>query len=104
VLLARIMTPRAADPWERCGRRSAELRRLAVTARLRAAPDLAAALAPAKIQAREAGDTKTMLACLDTAALAAAVGELPRQAEAPNDFLARLLPPDDLTFWLADRF
>ena len=75
-----------------------------MTARLRAAPDLAAALAPAKIQPRDAGDTKTMLSCLDAAALAAHVGEHPRPGEAPNDFLARLLPPEDLTFWLADRF
>ena len=104
VLLAHIMTPRDGDPWERSGRPTAELRRLAVTARLRAAPDLAAALAPAKIQPREAGDTQTMLSCLDAAALAAHVGEHPRPGEAPNDFLARLLPPEDLTFWLADRF
>jgi hypothetical protein len=45
-----------------------------------------------------------MLACLDAAALAAHAGERPRAGEAPNDFLARLLPPADLTFWLADRF
>jgi predicted N-acetyltransferase YhbS len=104
LLIAGIMTPRAGDPWERSGRPSAELRRLAVTARLRSAPDLAAALAPAKIQSSEAGDTKTMLACLDAAALAAHAGERPRPGEAPIDLLARLLPPDELTFWLADRF
>lgn len=104
VLVARIMTPREADPWERAGRPTAELRRLAVTARLRAAPDLAAALAPAKIRPREAGDTSTMLSCLDPAALAAQLGERLRPGEGPNDFLARMLPPEDLTFWLADRF
>jgi predicted N-acetyltransferase YhbS len=104
VLLARIMMPREGDPWERSGRPTAELRRIAVTARLRSAPDLAAALAPAKIEAREAGDTKTMLSCLDPAALAAHTGERPRAGEAPNDFLARLLPSADLSFWLADRF
>jgi hypothetical protein len=98
------MTPRDGDPWERSGRPTAELRSLAVTSRLRSAPDLAAALAPAKIEAREAGDTKTMLACLDAAALAAQAGERPRAGETPNDFLARLLPPADLSFWLADRF
>jgi predicted N-acetyltransferase YhbS len=104
VLVARIMAPREADPWERAGRPTAELRRLAVTARLRAVPDLAAALAPAKIRPREAGDTLTMLACLDSAALAAQLGERLRPGEGANDFLARVLPPEDLTFWLADRF
>jgi GNAT superfamily N-acetyltransferase len=103
-LIARVMTPRAADPWERSGRPTAELRRVAVTVPLRHAPDLAAALGRAKIEAREGGDTKTMLACLDAAGLAAQLGERPLAGEAPNDFLARLLPPDDLVFWPADRF
>jgi predicted N-acetyltransferase YhbS len=103
-LAARVLSPREADPWERSGRPTEELRRLAVTVRLGGAPDLAAALARAKLVAREAGDTKAMLRCLDPGALAARVGERPRPSEAPNDFLARLLPPADLTFWPADRF
>lgn len=103
-LVARIMTPRAADPWERAGRATAELRRVAVTVRLRHAPDFAAALARAGIDAREGGDTKTMLACLDATALGAQLGERPRAGEDPNDLLARLLPGEDLVFWPADRF
>jgi predicted N-acetyltransferase YhbS len=104
-LVARILAPRDADPWEaRAGRASASLRALAVTVPLHFAPDLGAALAAAGIGWRSAGDTKTMLACLDPAALAAATGERARPDEAPLDFLARLLPASDFTFWPADRF
>jgi predicted N-acetyltransferase YhbS len=103
-LIARILTPREADPWERAGRPSEELRRVAATVSLRGAPDLAAALARGGIEAREGGDSKTMLACLDAAQLAARVGERPRAGEAPNDFLARLLPAEEVLFWPADRF
>lgn len=103
-LVARVMTPRAADPWERAGRASAELRKLAVTVPLGFAPDLAAALARSGITSRAAGDNKTMLRCLDAEALAARVGEKPRDGEDGNDFLARLLPADQFTFWPADRF
>jgi predicted N-acetyltransferase YhbS len=103
-LIARVMTPRAADPWERAGRPSEELRRVAASVPLGHVPDLAAALARGAIEARTGGDSKTMLACLDPLELAARVGERPRAGEAPNDFLARLLPPEEIVFWPADRF
>jgi predicted N-acetyltransferase YhbS len=103
-LVARILSPREADPWERAGRPSAELRRLAVTLRPDSTPEVAAALAPAKIAWRPVGDTLAMLCCLDAGALAAQLGERPRGGEEPNDFLARLLPPADFAFWSADRF
>lgn len=103
-LALRVMTPRAGDPWERSGRASAELRKLAVSVPLGFAPDLAAELARAGVAARAVGDNKTMLRCLDAPALAARVGERARPGEDPNDFLARLLPADQLTFWPADRF
>jgi predicted N-acetyltransferase YhbS len=103
-LAARVMTPRDADAWERAGRSSAELRKLAVSVPLGFAPDLRAALARAGITSRSAGDSKTMLHCLDAAALAARVGERPRPGESANDFLARLLPAEEFTFWPADRF
>jgi len=103
-LVARVMTPREADPWERSGRRSTELRKLAVTVPMGFAPDLGAALARGGIASRTAGDSKTMLCCLDAAAVGARVGERPRAGEEPNEFLARLLPADSFTFWPADRF
>lgn len=103
-LAARVMTARQPDPWERAGRPSPELRRLAISVPLGFAPDLAAALAQGGIRWRAAGDSKTMLCCLDAEALAARTGEPLRAGEAPNDFLARLLPADQLTFWPADRF
>lgn len=103
-LAARVMTPRQPDAWERAGRLSRELRRLAVSVPLGFAPDLAAALARGGIRWRPAGDSKTMLCCLDAGALAALTGERLRAGEAPNDFLARLLPASQLTFWPADRF
>jgi hypothetical protein len=104
-LVARIQTPRADDPWApRAGRASDALRSLAITVPLHFAPDLGAALAARGIAWREAGDTKTMLVCFDAARLAAATGERVRPGEEPNDFLARLLPARDFTFWPADRF
>jgi GNAT superfamily N-acetyltransferase len=103
-LVARVLAPREADPWERAGRPSDALRSIAVTVPLHFAPDLGAALAAAGITWREAGDTKTMLVCLAPEALAKRTGERPRAGEEPNDFLARLLPPRDFTFWSADRF
>jgi predicted N-acetyltransferase YhbS len=104
-LVARILAPRDADPWEpRAGRPSASLRTMAITVPLHFAPDLAAALAAAGVSWRAAGDTKTMLACLDPAALAAATGERGKPGEAPLDALARILPASDFTFWPADRF
>jgi predicted N-acetyltransferase YhbS len=104
-LVARILSAREEDPWERRSRPSAELRRVAVSAPLHAfAPELAAELARERIAVRESGDESSMLRCLDPEALAARVGERPRPGESGNDFLARLLPPADLTFWAADRF
>lgn len=55
-----------------------------------------------KLQAIE--DTHTMLRCLDLAALAERLGVnlLPKEDGAA--FLDRILPPDSLAFWPADRF
>jgi predicted N-acetyltransferase YhbS len=103
-LAARLMAPRSGDPFARPGRPSEALRRLALTIPLRGAPDLAVALAAAGIEARDVESPNTMLRCLDADALAARIGERPRPGEEPNDFLARLLPPEDAVFWPADRF
>ena len=103
-LVSRILTPREADPWERAGRPSDQLRGVAVTAPLGFSPDLLTALAVAGISHREAGDSKTMLTCLDPGALAARTGTRAKPGEPPLDYLARLLPARDFTFWTADRF
>jgi len=105
-LVARIASERADDPFAaRAGRPSAELRRVLVSAPLQLfAPDLAVALASAGFEVRDLPLRNCMLRCLDAEALAARVGARPRPGEAPNAFLARLLPGQELTFWMADRF
>jgi hypothetical protein len=89
----------------RAAKASAELRHMMVSAPLqRFAPDLAVALARSGFELREVPLRNCMLRCLDAAALAARVGVAARSGETPNGFLARLLPADELVFWMADRF
>lgn len=105
-LVARIASERAVDPFAaRAGKTSADVRRFLVSAPLqRFAPDLAVALVGAGFELREVPLRSCMLRCLDAAALAARVGVRPAPGEAPNAYLARLLPGDALAFWAADRF
>ena len=102
-LVARILEPRDADPWEpRANRPSASLRAMAISVPLQFAPDLGAALAAAGIGWRAAGDTKTMLACLDPAALAAATGERAKARRGPAR-LPRASPAGERLHLLARR-
>ena len=105
-LVVRIASERADDPFAaRAGKPSSELRRFLVSAPLqRFAPDLALALSAAGFELRELPLRNCMLRCLDAAGLAARVGVRPAPGEAPNAYLARLLPGDELAFWAADRF
>jgi hypothetical protein len=45
-----------------------------------------------------------MLCCLDPAALARRLGAIPHPGETGYALLRRLLPPERLAFWPADRF
>jgi predicted N-acetyltransferase YhbS len=105
-MVARIASERADDPFAaRAGKPSAELRRVLVSAPLqRFAPDLALALSGAGFELRELPLRNCMLRCLDPTGLAARVGVRPAPGEAPNAYLARLLPGDELAFWATDRF
>jgi predicted N-acetyltransferase YhbS len=105
-LVARLGRERADDVLAaRAGKASAELRHAMVTAPVqRFAPDLAVALARAGFELRELPLRHCMLRCVDPAGLAARVGIRQRPDEAPNAFLARLLPAHELAFWTADRF
>jgi len=46
----------------------------------------------------------SMLRVVNAEALARRFGETPRAGEAPESMLRRLLPPERLVFWPADRF
>ena len=98
------LEPHDSDPLATGGKPSGELRRVASTVSLHFAPDLAAALLRNGIAMKEHDDPSCMLRCLDAEALAAHVGLPPRADEPSADLLRRVLPPEDLTFWTADRF
>ena len=66
--------------------------------------ELEKALAERAIALRPLGDPNSMLRCLDLEALRAAAGAEPRRGESDADLLARILPPERLLFWPADRF
>lgn len=105
-LVSRIAREREGDPFAaRAGRPTGELRRVLASAPLqRFAPGLAAALAGAGFEVRDVPVRNVMLRCLDAGELGRRVGAAPRAGEAPNAFLARLLPGAELAFWTADRF
>jgi GNAT superfamily N-acetyltransferase len=99
-----LMQPRDPDPMATGTKPSEELRRVASTVSLHFAPDLAAELLRSGITLGEHANPSCMLRCLDAPALGARIGLTPREDEPPADFLRRALPPEDFTFWTADRF
>lgn len=99
-----LLEPRDPDPLATGAKPSNELRRVASTVSLHFAPDLGAALLRSGITLKEHDDPSCMLRCLDADALGAHVGLPSRASEPPVDFLRRVLPPEDLTCWPADRF
>jgi hypothetical protein len=103
-LFVELMEPRVPDPLATGAKPSAELRRVASTVGLHFDPDLGAALARRGIIQKEHADPTCMLRCMDADALGSRLGVPRQEGEAPNDFLFRMLPPEDLTFWPADRF
>jgi GNAT superfamily N-acetyltransferase len=70
-------------------------------------PGLEDALRERGLDARELRDPLTMLRCLDAPVLARRLigsGAAVREGEAPNELLRRVLPPERLHYWVADRF
>ena len=99
-----LLSPRAPDPLARGAKPSAELRRFASSVSLHFAPDLASALPAAGVAWKEHDDPTCLLRCLDAETLGARSGVPLRAGEAPDELLRRVLPPEDFTFWTADRF
>ena len=70
-------------------------------------PGLEDVLRERGLEPRELRDPLTMLRCLDAPALTrrlAGSGVTAREGEAPNELLRRVLPPERLHYWVADRF
>ena len=103
-LVLRLMTARDPDPIAaRVDRASAEFRRVVVAPPL-ADPAFADALAARGIETRHFEERSAMLRVVDAAALERAT-RMPRHPDEPQAaWLARILPPEQLVFWTADRF
>jgi hypothetical protein len=65
---------------------------------------LDAALAARGVPAKHFEERASMLRVVNAEALARRFGETPRAGEAPESLLHRLLPPEQMVFWPADRF
>jgi predicted N-acetyltransferase YhbS len=103
-LVQQSMAPREPDrSAARAGRPSAEFRRM-----LLAPPHddaaLDAALAARGVLAKHFEERASMLRVVNADALARRFGQTPRGGETPESMLRRLLPPEQLVFWPADRF
>jgi GNAT superfamily N-acetyltransferase len=102
-LVVGLLAPRQADPLEREGRPSTELRKLLVAP---TPPDAAlyAALEKRGVEVKSFDERGAMLHCLDADALARRLGESRRSGEDPRAFLQRMIPSDRFCFWPSDRF
>ena len=101
-LVLRNMGPRAADPFAaRAGKTSAEFRRM-LLAPAHDDAGLDVALAARGVTAKEFEEKGSMLRVVDAAALARRFGA--PAAESPESLLRRVLPPERLVCWPADRF
>ncbi|MBS1105911.1 MAG: hypothetical protein H6Q91_1413 [Deltaproteobacteria bacterium] len=103
-LVQHSMAPRDPDPSAaRAGRPSAEFRRM-LLAPTHDDAALDAALAARGVAAKHFEERASMLRVVNAEALARRFGEAPRVGESPASMLRRLLPPEQLVFWPADRF
>jgi GNAT superfamily N-acetyltransferase len=101
-LVVRSMAPRDADPFAaRAGKASAEFRRMLLApAHDDAALD--AALAARGVLVKEFEEKASMLRVVNAEALARRFGA--QAGEPPASLLRRVLPPERLVCWPADRF
>ena len=102
-LAAGLLAPREADPLERPGRPSSELRKLLV-APTPPDPELFHALEQRGVEVKSFDERGAMLQCLDADALARRLGEKRRPDEGEGAFLERMIPHDRFCFWPSDRF
>ncbi len=102
-LTADLLRPREPDRLVPPGRSSSDLRKVAFGTAL-ADPALAEALARRGVGLRPFGDPTCMLRVLDRAALCRQAGVAAAAEESDEALLGRLLPPERLFFWTADRF
>ncbi len=103
-LVLRCAAPRDDDPSAaRAGKSSSEFRRvLLAPAHDDAALDTA--LVARGVQLKHFDEKGSMLRVLDAEALARRCGASLGHGESPDSMLQRLLPPERLVFWPADRF
>lgn len=103
-LVVRLMTARDPDPIAAAAKRgSEEVRRVAVAPPL-ADAGFVAALAAAGVETKQFAERAAMFRILDRSALEGCAGAAHVDGESDEEMLARLLPPEQLVFWAADRF
>ncbi len=102
-LLIDLLKPREDDPIAPPGRPSREIRAFAV---LPAFDDilLTVDLENHGVSSHPVDDPSTMIRCLNAPALAERLDVSLLPGENGEEFLTRILPPDSLVFWPADRF
>jgi predicted N-acetyltransferase YhbS len=103
VLVVDLMRERTPDPLAPAGKSSRELRSFAI---LPTFDDIAltVALEERGVGSHPLEDPGTMLRCLDADALSRRLGASRLKGEEEHEFLGRILPPDGLVCWPADRF
>lgn len=103
-LALRSMTPRDDDPFAaRAGKPSADFRRT-LLAPTHDDAALDAALAARGVLVKHFEEKGSMLRVVNAEALARRFGASLGPGESPESMLQRLLPPERLVFWPADRF
>ena len=103
-LAVRSAAPRDGDPFAaRAGKASADFRRVLLAPAYDDAA-LDAALAARGVLVKHFEEKGSMFRVLNAAALAQRLGASLGPGESPEALLARLLPPQRLVFWPADRF
>lgn len=102
-LVAGMLGPRSPDPLAPPGADPARFRSVAV---MPSFDDLSltVALENRGVRSRPIEDRSAMLRCLDTKALARRLDISLLPGEEGEAFLRRILPPQDVVFWPADRF
>ena len=96
-LLCSLLIPRDDDCLVPAGISSRELRAFAVL-------NLTVELENRGVSSHPVDDSSTMLRCLNAPALAKRLDVSLLPGEEGEDFMRRILPPDSLVFWPADRF
>jgi predicted N-acetyltransferase YhbS len=102
-LVVDLMRERSPDPLAPGGKSSRELRAFAILPTFDDIP-LTIALEERAMASHPLEDPGTMLRCLDADALARRLNVSRLPGEEPHEFLSRILPPDGLVCWPADRF